>query len=314
MQSQFPPAIPLPDSVLAARIERRRQMMLTAGRGIALRGVIIIAEILGFCFLNSSALLLDALSSLIDIASSLFLIFCIRFADKPPDRNHPFGHGRFEPIAGLQLGLLLAVIGGGMLVQQLTALVSRVESQAIHPFTWLISLGAVVLLEIAYRHMKSTAKRQHSPALLADAIHYRIDGINSLFATVALLFAAYFPTMSHLCDHLGAVVIAGLMVGIGAVAVKNNLNQLLDRAPSSDYFDRVQAAAMRIPGVLATEKVRIQLYGPDAHVSIDIEVAPDLSVESAHTLTQQVRSEIQKQWPAVRDVIVHVEPFYPGDH
>ncbi|MBS0604123.1 MAG: cation transporter [Verrucomicrobia bacterium] len=312
--SKFPPSIPLPESVSETRIQRRRQMMVTARRGIMLRSVIIIAEILGFVFLNSSALLLDALSSLFDIASSLFLIFCIRFADKPPDRNHPFGHGRFEPIAGLQLGLLLAVLGGVMLVQQLAAISSETEARVIQPLTWLIPLGAVILLEISYQHMKRTARRQHSPALLADAVHYRIDGINSLFATIALLFAAYFPQYSNLCDHLGAVVIALLMVGIGSYAAKNNLNQLLDRVPPSDYFDKVQTAAMRVEGVLATEKVRIQLYGPDAHVSIDIEVSPHLSVELAHELTQKVRAEIQKEWPAVRDVIVHVEPYYPGDH
>ncbi len=312
--SKFPPSIPLPDSVSESRFQRRRQMMVTARRGVILRGVIIVAEIFGFVFLNSSALLLDAISSLIDIASSLFLIFCIRFADKPPDRHHPFGHGRFEPVAGMQLGLLLAVIGGGMLIQQLTAISSESEGKVIQPFTWLIPLGAVILLEIAYQHLKRTAKRQHSPALLADAVHYRIDGINSLFAMIALLFAAYFPQYSTLCDHLGAVVIALLMVGIGIFAAKNNLNQLLDRVPAPEFFDKVQAAALRVDGVLATEKIRIQLYGPDAHVSIDIEVAPGLSVELAHELTQKVRAEIQKEWPAVRDVIVHVEPYYPGDH
>jgi cation diffusion facilitator family transporter len=312
--SKFPPSVPLPDSVIKSRSHRRRQMILTARRGIILRSVIIVAEILGFVFLSSSVLLLDAISSLFDIASSLFLIFCIYFADKPPDRNHPLGHGRFEPVAGLQLGLILSVIGGGMLIQQLTAISSRVEGKPIHPLTWLIPLGAVVLLEISYQLLSHTAKQQSSPALLADAVHYRIDSINSLFAMIALLFAAYFPQYSALCDHLGAVMIAFLMVGIGIFAAKNNLNQLLDRTPAPSYFDRVKNATLRIEGVLATEKVRIQLYGPDAHVSIDIEVFPGLSVELAHELTQRVRAEIQKEWPAVRDVIVHVEPHYPGDH
>lgn len=312
--SKFPPSISLPESVRESRLERRLQMMVTARRGIILRSVIIIAELLGFVFLNSSALLLDSLSSLIDIAASLFLIFCIKIADKPPDRNHPFGHGRFEPIAGLQLGLLLTVIGGGMLFQQLTAITAPTDAKVIQPLTWLIPLGAVVLLEISYQHLKRTAKRQHSPALLADAVHYRIDGINSVFAMIALLFAAYFPHYSTLCDHLGAVVIAIMMVGIGLFAAKNNLHQLLDRVPPQPFFERVKSAALRIEGVLATEKIRIQLYGPDAHVSIDVEVSPELSVELAHELTQKVRAEIQKEWPAVRDVIVHVEPYYAGDH
>ena len=145
--SKFPPSISLPESVRESRLERRLQMMVTARRGIILRSVIIIAELLGFVFLNSSALLLDSLSSLIDIAASLFLIFCIKIADKPPDRNHPFGHGRFEPIAGLQLGLLLTVIGGGMLFQQLTAITAPTDAKVIQPLTWLIPLGAVVAIK-----------------------------------------------------------------------------------------------------------------------------------------------------------------------
>lgn len=312
--SKFPESIPLPESVHRTRLGRRREMMRTARRGVMLRLVIIGAELLGFVFLNSSALLLDAISSLMDVASSLFLILCIKIADKPPDRHHPFGHGRFEPIAGLQLGIFLVVIGGGMLFQQISALAQEKPNHMISPYTWLIPLGAMILLEISYQHLKRTAKKENSPALLSDAVHYRIDGINSLFATIALLLAAYYPQLSGLFDHLGAIVIAVLMVGIGAFAARNNLHQLLDRTPPEEFFKRVKAAALKVPGVFATEKLLIQVYGPDAHVSLDIEVEPHLRVDTAHEMTQQVRAEIQKEWPAVRDVIVHVEPYYPGDH
>lgn len=312
--SKFPRSIPLPKSVSENRLERRRQMVVTARRGVILRCVIIVAELVGFVFLHSSSLLLDALSSLFDVASSLFLIFFIRIADRPPDQNHPFGHGRFEPIAGLQLGLLLAVLGGAMLIQQVLAISSMPHGKVISPFTWLIPLGALILLEISYQKLKATGKQQNSPAMLADAVHYRIDALNCLFAMIALLFAAYFPKYSAMYDHLGAIVIAILMVGIGIYAAKNNINQLLDRVPPQKFFDKVKLAAKRVEGVLDTEKIRIQLYGPDAHVSIDIEVSPELSVEKAHELTQLVRAEIQKEWPTVRDVIVHVEPYYVGDH
>jgi cation diffusion facilitator family transporter len=312
--SKFPPSIPLPKSVTENRLERRRHIIVTARRGIILRSTIIVAELLGFVFLNSSSLLLDALSSLFDVAASLFLIFFIRIADKPPDQEHPFGHGRFEPIAGLQLGLMLAILGGAMFIQQLLAISSEPKGKVIEPFAWLIPLGAVILLEISYQKIKQAAKRQNSPALLADAVHYRIDALNSLFAMIALLFAAYFSTYSAFCDHLGAIVITVLMIGIGIYAAKNNINQLLDRVPPQQFFDKVKLASMRVDGVLATEKILIQLYGPDAHVSIDIEVSPELSVEKAHELTQQVRAEIQKEWSSVRGVTVHVEPYYEGDH
>jgi divalent metal cation (Fe/Co/Zn/Cd) transporter len=84
--------------------------------------------------------------------------------------------------------------------------------------------------------------------------------------------------------------------------------------PDESFFTLVKVAAMRVKGVLATEKVLIQTYGPDAHVSIDVEVDPAMPVEEAHAISQKVRHEIQIAWPCVRDVIVHIEPFFDGDH
>src|SRR5689334_3554174 len=127
--SKFPEAIPLPENVEQQRKERRRQLVKTSKQAVALRFSIVAAEILGFVFLHSSALLLDALSHLMDAASSLFLIFCIKFAERPPDRNHPFGHGRFEPVAGLQLGVILVALGGVMLFQQIGALFKGSEGR-----------------------------------------------------------------------------------------------------------------------------------------------------------------------------------------
>ena len=312
--SKFPESIPVPDSVLLQRKERNRQLIRTSKQGVMIRLVIIAAELLGFVFLNSSVLLLDALSSLMDVASSLFLVFCIKLADKPPDNNHPFGHGRFEPVSGLQLGLLIMVLGGAMLFQQIGALSKGAEGRIIHPFTWVIPLGAVILLELSFRLLHKTAKKENSPALLADAWHYRIDSINSFFAMIALILAAYYPLHSVMIDHLGAILIALFMIGIGAFASRKNLHQLVDRVPDKKFFDIVRKSAMSVEGVLSTEKIRIQIYGPDAHVGIDIEVDPTLSVDLAHKITQQVRAAIQKDWPSVRDVIVHVEPYFPGDH
>lgn len=312
--SKYPPKIPIPESVIQQRNSRIKEMVSAGKKGVSIRIAIIAAEISGYVFFTSSALLLDALSSLLDVATSLFLIFCIKQAGKPPDRNHPFGHGRFEPIAGLQLGLLLVVVGGGMLFQQASTVFKGSEFHVISPYAWIIPFMAVILLEISYRVLIKTAAKQDSPALLADAWHYRIDSANSFVAMIALIVAAFYPDKSAFIDHMGAIAIAIFMMGIGAFAARKNFNQLVDRTPSKEYFEKVRTAAMRVDGVRATEKLRLQVYGPDAHVSIDIELDPYLSVDAAHTITQKVRTEIQKEWPSVRDVIVHVEPYFPGDH
>lgn len=309
----FPRAVTLPDSVLKARAERQRHMLRTMSWGMVFRLCIIFGELIGVAFFGSASLLMDALSSIVDIACSIFLLLFIKLAERPPDENHPFGHGRYEPLAGLQLGLLMVLVGGGMLVQQVWHL-STPQLGEMNPYTWIIPLCAVILLEISYEFMMRTARKHNSPALAADALHYRIDSLTSLFATIALLLAAYFPHWSLTIDHIGAIVIALFMIGVGAYAVRNNVNQLLDTVPETRYFEAVRKAAKATFGVCETEKIRIQLYGPDAHVDIDIEVDPELSVEKAHEISQHVRAEIQKQWPAVRDVTVHIEPYYPNDH
>lgn len=312
--SKFPEPVPLPYDVYAMRAKRHEQLVQSAKWGIKIRLSIILFETVGYLLINSSALFMDIVASLLDIVSTFFLIICIRLAKRPPDRDHPFGHGRYEPMGGLLLGFLLVVMGTTLFVQQLMGAIQEEHVREISSWAWIFPGVAVVLLEICYRYIRKTAKSENSPALAADAYHYRIDGITSLFATVALIAAAYFPHWSLLIDHFGAILIDLFMVVIGFMAAKENFHQLMDKIPDETFFNKVKESAMNVEGVKGTEKIQIQLYGPDAHVDIDVEVDPLLSVDLAHKISQRVRAEIQKAWPAVRDVTVHIEPYYANDH
>lgn len=312
--SKFPNPVKLPNQVEQARIDRQKQIVSSAQVGIAIRVGIILFELVGVLLFQSSALFMDAVSSLMDVMSTIFLIVCIRLAQRPPDEDHPFGHGRYEPLGGLLLGMVLLTMGGILGIQQASDFAPGAARQTIHSLAWIFPLIAMLLLEITYHLVVHTAKKQHSPALAADAMHYRIDGISSFFATVALLLASYFPEWSFTFDRFGAILIACFMIGMGLYACRDNFHQLMDKVPDDSFFAKVREAAKRVKGVKGTEKIRIQSYGPDAHVDIDIEVDPQLSVDIAHRLSQQVRAEIQKAWPAVRDVTVHVEPYYANDH
>lgn len=312
--SRFPDPLSVPEHVLELRQERLNQLIKSSKLGIAIRLAIIAFELFGVLLYGSSALMMDALFSLMDVASTVVLILCLKLAERPPDEDHPFGHGRYEPLAGFQLGLLLTFVGVIMAVQQVFQLITHSVREQMHHQAWLIPALAVILLEVCYQIVVHVAKKQNSPALAADALHYRIDSITSLFAMIALLFAAHFPNFSPYFDHTGALLITLLMIGLGIYAMRNNLHQLMDRIPDAKFFDLVRNASRKVAGVEETEKIRIQLYGPDAHVDIDVEVDPQLTVERSHEISQQVRVEIQKEWPMVRDVTVHIEPYYPNDH
>lgn len=309
----FPHPVKLPPDVRDARKERNYHVTRSALLGILLRGGVIAFEFTGYWITDSSSLLMDALASLIDIIFSLSLIVSIKLASRAPDEDHPFGHGRYEPLVGMQLGLVLAVIGGIMIFEQAFHL-SHVPTHEVTPWAWIFALVAIIILETAYQITIKTADKHDSPALASDAFHYRIDSLTSFIALVALGIGAFFPHVSGYIDHAGALLIAVAMIGLGLYAARLNVNQLMDVVPEKHYFDTVTAAAKNVPGVLGTEKTRIQVYGPDAHVDIDVEVDPLLTVDRAHAISQQVRAEIQKAWPQVRDVTVHIEPYYPNDH
>jgi cation diffusion facilitator family transporter len=312
--SKFPKALPLDRSVTKSRLARRKKLLVSARRGVGLRGIIILAEFFGFIFFGSSTLLLDALSNSVDALASMALIWSIHKADQPPDEKHPLGHGRFEPIAGLMIGFLLIFLGIVSSYDQIKEIFIGEGQREIPTVAIIIPLMAVILLEICHQILKKAAKQKHSPALLADAAHYRIDALTSFFALLVLCAVALFPQYAHLFDHMGAITIAIFMIVVGVIAARKNINQLIDRAPSPEMYNRVSEAALKVRGVLATEKIRLQSYGPDAFVGIDVEVDPELSVEESHKIAQKVRRAIQTEWPAVRDVIVHIEPYYPGDH
>jgi cation diffusion facilitator family transporter len=315
----FPAPVRVPDEIQHERRERTHRLTRVAFLGVGVRLLIIVIELAGFSYWHYSVLLVDALATIADVVASLSIVVAIRLAQRPPDREHPFGHGRYEPLAGLQLALLISLVGCYLFGQQLFSAVVDPVVGVVTVWACVIPALAALLLEISYRWISRIGKRENSAALVAEATHYRIDAISSLLAAVGLLVATMAPgfgwqDLSFLIDHLFAMLLAAMMIVLGIVAARENLHQLMDRIPAAKWFDLVQRAAVEVPGVLEVEKIRIQNAGPDAHVDIDVEVDPDATVRNAHVIAQHVRARIRTEWPAVQEVVVHIEPYYAGDH
>lgn len=308
----FPQDVPLPKHIAEERNKRLKELMGAALRAMALRGILIGIEMVGFWLYGSQSLLMDAISSSMDLASSLLLIVCLRAAKSPPDYNHPFGHGRIEPIAGLLLGVFL--IQGGLYLAYNQIFEFSLPDGFIDRRACFFALAAAIVMEACYRLMRRYARVHHSSAMMAEATHYRTDALNSLVAFAALGLAGFFPQHGLYFDRIGALLIAFSIVYLGFQAARENMDQIVDKRPSEEMFKRIRKSAMGVQGVKGTEKIGIQHYGPDAHVDIDIEVDPQASVDHAHRISQRVRRAIQSDWPAVRDVTVHVEPYFEGDH
>jgi len=313
--NHFHSVVPLPKSIGRERRDRSGRLIRVASWGIAIRLLVVAAELVGFWFLGHAILFVDAVASTADVIASILIIAAIKAAERPPDDNHPFGHGRIEPLAGLQMALVLIALGIGLVLQQIAGVAGAPkEGWSVSYWVWLIPFGGAILLEMCCQLILRVARRDKCAALVAEAYHYRIDAATSLLAAAGLGLATLIPSVAHQVDHLSAMLIAAILVALGLLAARENLHQVLDHVPDGEWFDRVRESALKVEGVLDVEKIRIQQAGPDAHVDIDIEVEPRTSVYDAHHVAQKVRATIQTNWPAVREVVVHVEPFFAGDH
>ncbi len=298
----------LPQSIINFRRERLTSMVRIAYVSIAIRVFLVIIDLIAFSLFDSSAIFMDAVSLSMDIITSMLFLACTRFAAKPPDKDHPFGHGRAEPLIGMQLGLIMIATGSFMLFQLMKNF-RFVESPFLEQkFLWAIPLITACVLEASFRFLKKTAATYSSSILITELGHFRIDALGSLLAFIALVFGSTFPIIGKLSDQFGGAMIAVFMIILGFQAAKNNINQLVDRTPSEKFYQIVRDAALRVSGVKATDKIGLQIYGPHAHVNIDIAVHSQMSVKDSHEIARKVRLSIQKNWPIVQDVIVHVEP------
>ena len=150
-EDAFPAPVTPPREARLARAGRERELLRAAWLGIGLRLSVIALELAGVWFLGYAALLVDAVASVFDVAASLAIVLAIRLAARPPDDEHPFGHGRYEPLAGLQLGLLVCAAGLWLSVRFLFGAVDAPAAGVVHPFAWCIPAAAAVILEISAR-------------------------------------------------------------------------------------------------------------------------------------------------------------------
>ena len=310
----YPDPVVPDESVDHARKQRLSDLTRITAYGVAARLLVILAEFLGVMWSGSSVLLVDAVASLFDVVSSLVLLAAIHVAARPPDEEHPFGHGRVEPLAGFQLGLVLCGVGIWMAGNNILELFQTPTIERMPGWLWAIPALATALLGLVAWRIHLVGREAHSTALLSEAVHYQIDMWTSLATAVTLILAAWLPSQVWMLDRSAAVVLALVVCTMGARAAMENFHQLLDRIPDEKEFTRVRNSALIVQGVFDVEKLRIQHAGPDAHVNIDIEVDPLSTVDASHQVAQQVRAQIQTDWPFVREVVVHVEPYYTGDH
>ncbi len=282
-----------------------RAGLRVAAAGLAVNVFFASAKLAAGILGHSNALIADAVESLADVLGSLIVVGGLRFAAKPPDDNHPYGHGKGEAVAGLVVAAMLVAAGVGVGVQAVHAL--RLPAVAPAAWTLVVLVVVIALKEAMFRVARARAVKNASSALLADAWHHRTDAFTSVAALAGIALAVYAGPRFHHADAYAALLAAGVIVLNGLLLMRAPVGELTDAAPD-DLIEEVRRVAAAVEGVRLVEKVLARKSGARYLVDMHLHVDGSLSVREAHALGGRAKAVVRRALPSVADVLIHVEP------
>jgi cation diffusion facilitator family transporter len=287
-------------------MSRLRRGLRATFAGLAVNTVLTAAKFAAGIAGHSHALVADAVESLSDIFSSIIVWRGLVVAAAPPDEDHPYGHGKAEPIAAAVVSTVLLLAAGWIIVAAVRSIAQPHHAPA--PFTLLVLGAVIVIKETLFRFVRQEAASTQSSAVRTDAWHHRSDAITSLAAAIGISVALLGGKGYEAADDVAAVFAAGVIAWNGWRLLRPALDELMDTAPNPEVVGQIRRIAEAAPGVDAVEKCLVRKVGYDYFVDMHVEVDPDMTVQRSHDIAHDVKDKIRSQIPAVRDVLVHIEP------
>lgn len=279
-----------------------RSTIVGIGVNLALAIIKAVAGILG----NSYALVADAVESTLDVVSSLIVWAGLRISVRPPDANHPYGHGKAEPLAAVAVALALFGAAVGIAIQSVREI--RTPHHAPAAFTLVVLILVILTKETLFRYVFKVGDATSSTAVKSDAWHHRSDAITSVAAFIGISIALIGGSGYESADDWAALF-ASWIIGFNAYnLLRPALAELTDAAPDPKLEEEVRAVAKRVEGVLGTHKCHVRKMGFDYYVDLDVIVAGSMTVSAAHVVAHQVQDAIRRSNPLFTKVLIHLEP------
>lgn len=285
---------------------RTQRSLRVTFMGLAANVLLVAVKMTAGILGHSHALIADAVESLADVFSSIIVWRGIVVSAAPPDEDHPYGHGKAEPLAAAAVASMLLLAAGWIAVESIREIIAPHLGPA--PFTLVVLLVVVFVKEGLFRHVLSEGNLLENSAVQTDAWHHRSDAITSVAAGLGIAVAVIGGKGFEAADDIAALAASGLIAFNGVRLLKPALDELMDTSPNRELLRQIIAIAAATPEVQAVEKCVARKMGYTYFVDMHLEVAPSLTVDKAHRIAHLVKDNIRRALPAVSDVLVHIEP------
>ena len=257
-------------------------------------------------FGNSYALIADAIESTTDIFSSTLVLIGLKYSNKPADKNHPYGHGRIEPLVTFMVvGFLM--VSAGIIARQ-SIINMQTPHELPHAYTLIILAGIIIWKETSYRLVLKKAKETKSSSLKADAWHHRSDAITSVAAFIGISVALIMGKGFESADDWAALFASFFILYNCYKIFRPALGEIMDEHTHDDIVSKIREISKETEGVIDTEKCFVRKAGMKFHIDLHIIVDSQISVKEGHEISHKLKNNLEKELPEISNVLIHIEP------
>jgi cation diffusion facilitator family transporter len=257
-------------------------------------------------FGNSNALMADAGESMADVLTSLIVWIGIRTSIKGPDEDHPYGHGKAEPLASIAVATFLMIASILIASRGVERLWTPPQKPEI--FTLWVLIAAIIFKELIYRYLRYKGKDVKSNAMLAEATHNRSDAITSFMALIGISISIYAGPKYIAADAYSSLI-ASVIIAYNSIRIfRPAFDEIMDAAPSREIIEKIKSIAEKVDRVNEVEKCQVRKMGMKYLVDMHVVVNGNLSVIEGHDISHNVKDAIRGSLPEVSDVLIHIEP------
>tara|TARA_B100001013_G_scaffold284449_1_gene184306 strand:- start:1741 stop:2907 length:1167 start_codon:yes stop_codon:yes gene_type:complete len=297
----------VPNTKESAQIYRTKIGLFQGWVSVTVNIVLFVLKLVIGIMAGAVSIIADAVHTLSDVISSSVIIWGFKQAQRPADKEHPYGHGRAEYIATLIIAILLCVAG----IEFIEAAYERIGNpQLIQVKWWMVIVLAVtiVLKEITARYAQFLSSKVASGTLHADAWHHRTDAISSLLVVIAMIAGIYgYPAV----DGWAGLGVSLFLIYIGFDIARDAVDDLIGKPPTAEEVESIRQVVMGIDGVLGVHDITVHSYGQEKFVSVHVEIDADKTTADAHDISENVEKELGISLGA--EPTVHVDPVHPNN-
>ncbi len=276
--------------------------ILSIGVNVLLAVVKVITGVLG----HSYALIADGIESTVDIFSSTIVLGGLKIGALPPDRNHPFGHGKAESLAAMVVSLTLLVAAVVIAAQSIKEIISPHFLPAA--YTLIVLAGVILIKETLFYYEIRVGQSIQSLSVKVDAWHHRFDALTSLAVFIGIAIALIGGQGFESADDWAALLVSCMIAFNGLRLLKFSVAEIMDAAPSPEIERKIRKVANAVEGVRRIEKCRVRKSGINFLAEIHVQVDGSISVDQGHEISHRVKDALLGSSLGLIDVVAHIEP------